>query len=744
MLFKKVTVASVIMLLLCSLAFAGAANKTVYPPSPWFDARGGPDAYGYTWVDSDEPGGPAVAWIDITTTGTQIAGLGDDNIVGPFGIGFNFTFYWYPVSQFYVGSNGYVKFPPPFMAASPFPTAIPLPANPNDFIAPYLCDLYFGPSAPNAEAYYWTNNTDQCVISFLNVPGWNLTVNPQRSCNFQVVLNGSDSTIHLNYLTCDPDLYTANSQVIGIENVSGQVGLARSIGANIPHANYTVVYEPPASSTYQAHDFATLAVMNEGSHGITHLVNEVYTPVATIGNVGNQPEAAADVTCTILQGASQVYTSSTMVTNLAPGQQVNVTFPTSWTPTAIANYTIRVDVILTGDMNPNNNRMEGEICVTQIPGLLKWDSGTASSGWSWAGGSGGMAQCFVPPSYPCTIDSIIFYNYSGGTTIPYFLGKVIDDNGPNGSPGDSLFGAQITATTAGWHSAAVTGVTINEGAFYVMWESPGENCPNIGYGVTAPFSRNAWEYTGVWALYRANDTNEIMIRAYCSGAAGDLTVTLTPVNPPINIPGAGGSFRFDASIVNNTAQVINFDAWTEVRLPNGSLYGPLILRENLIIPGNYTILRTNIQQNVPGIAPTGNYTYIGNAGTYPGTVIDSDEFDFLKLPGDGSSGGSQGWAVSGWFGDEGLNAPSEFSFTGASPNPFNPETHLSFTLPQAGQVTLTVFDLQGRLIAKLADGWHSAGSYSVTFEAPELPSGVYFANLKADGYSQTQKLLLLK
>ena len=741
--FKKLVAAPLIVLMACAMAFAGVASDVVKSPSPWFDRRGGPDTYGYTWVDSDEPGGPAVGWIDITTTGTLITGLGDDNIVGPFNIGFNFHYYWYTVSQFYVGSNGYIKFPPPYMAASPFPASIPLPTNPNDFISPYMCDLYFGTSAPNAVAYYWTNNRDQCIISFINVPGWNLTVNPLRNCTFQVVLNGADNTIHLNYRTCDPDLYEVNSQVIGIENVSGQIGLAVSVAQNIPHANYTVVYDRPDSSAYQAHDFATLSVLNELSQGIIRRVNEPYTPVAVIGNVGNQPETSAGVTCTILQGTTQVYTSSSTVTNLAPGQQVNVTFPNAWTPTTMTNYTVRVTVSLPGDMNPTNNTMDGEICVTQVPGSFKWDNGVAARSWSWAGGWGGMGTRFVPPSYPCTVDTIKFHIYTAGTTVPYFVAKILDDNGPNGSPGDSIFFAQITATSTGWFATAVTGVEITEGAFYVMWQMTGEGCPSIGMEQQGPFSRNGYEFTGVWAPFRSSETDEIMIRAYCSGATGPLSVTLTPLNLPINIPGGGGTFHFNAQIINNTNQTQNFDAWTEAELPNGSIYGPIILRTNIMIPANATILRTGIAQYVPPAAPPGSYSYIGNAGTHPGTVIDSDSFGFLKLPSDGSVNHNQGWAVYGWF-DETISSPCEFSFADASPNPFNPETQLTFTLPEAGEASLMIYDVNGRLIAVIADGWHSAGSHSITFNAPDLASGVYFATVKTAGFIKTQKLLLLK
>ncbi|OYD17434.1 hypothetical protein CH333_00975, partial [candidate division WOR-3 bacterium JGI_Cruoil_03_44_89] len=69
-------------------------------------STGGPDYYGYTWIDSDEIGGPVYNWIDITGIGTEMADLGDDEIRGPFPIGFDFPYYWYTVNEFYFSTNG--------------------------------------------------------------------------------------------------------------------------------------------------------------------------------------------------------------------------------------------------------------------------------------------------------------------------------------------------------------------------------------------------------------------------------------------------------------------------------------------------------------------------------------------------------------------------------------------------------------------------------------------------------------
>jgi hypothetical protein len=82
------------------------------------------------------------------------------------------------------------------------------------------------------------------------------------------------------------------------------------------------------------------------------------------------------------------------------------------------------------------------------------------------------------------------------------------------------------------------------------------------------------------------------------------------------------------------------------------------------------------------------------------------------------------------------------------PNPFNPSTRISFTLPKAGYVDLNVYDVTGRLVRRLAGGHIGpplqAGEHEVVFDASDLPSGIYFARLQAGEVSQTRKMVLLK
>ena len=88
--------------------------------------------------------------------------------------------------------------------------------------------------------------------------------------------------------------------------------------------------------------------------------------------------------------------------------------------------------------------------------------------------------------------------------------------------------------------------------------------------------------------------------------------------------------------------------------------------------------------------------------------------------------------------------PSAFTLSQNYPNPFNPTTQISFDLPKNSQVTLTVFNALGQKIATLADEKRGAGSYRVTWDGTNFPSGVYFYRLETEGFAKTMKMLLMK
>lgn len=91
-----------------------------------------------------------------------------------------------------------------------------------------------------------------------------------------------------------------------------------------------------------------------------------------------------------------------------------------------------------------------------------------------------------------------------------------------------------------------------------------------------------------------------------------------------------------------------------------------------------------------------------------------------------------------------LELPVKFSLSQNFPNPFNPSTTINYELPQKSNVTFKVFDMLGREVATLVNENKPTGSYSITWNARGMASGVYFYRLKAGNFVATKKLLLIR
>jgi hypothetical protein len=88
--------------------------------------------------------------------------------------------------------------------------------------------------------------------------------------------------------------------------------------------------------------------------------------------------------------------------------------------------------------------------------------------------------------------------------------------------------------------------------------------------------------------------------------------------------------------------------------------------------------------------------------------------------------------------------PTNFSLEQNYPNPFNPFTSINYTIPTTSRVGLSIFNILGQQVARLVDEEQHAGKYRATFEASELPSGVYFYHASVGSFSMTRKMILMK
>ena len=88
--------------------------------------------------------------------------------------------------------------------------------------------------------------------------------------------------------------------------------------------------------------------------------------------------------------------------------------------------------------------------------------------------------------------------------------------------------------------------------------------------------------------------------------------------------------------------------------------------------------------------------------------------------------------------------PVVYSISEAYPNPFNPVTSFSYSIPEDGMVNVSIYDVSGRQVAELVDGYQSAGSYPVLWDANELSSGVYIIKMLSGDHTAIQKIMLIK
>ena len=87
---------------------------------------------------------------------------------------------------------------------------------------------------------------------------------------------------------------------------------------------------------------------------------------------------------------------------------------------------------------------------------------------------------------------------------------------------------------------------------------------------------------------------------------------------------------------------------------------------------------------------------------------------------------------------------ASFNLSAAYPNPFNPVTRLSLTIPDNGNVNVQVYNLHGQIVSTLLSGHQPANTYSLVWDASNVPSGMYFVKAEIGGFTETQKLMLIK
>ncbi len=509
-------------------------TNVIYPNTPQVI-----DEYGYTQQNStvDET---ECNWVDITGTGVLVDGLSDDNFVGPVDMGFDFQYYWTTESEVWIGSNGYVAFDAIQISSTDigFPT-LPTPNEQNNFVAPLLCDLSLQGVNNTGEVYYWTNEVDSFIVTYDEVPFWdNNDFGYVGSNTFQVIFSAVDSSITFNYLEIEEEpteIYQAraNPVVVGIENISGEIGMQHS--NYLPPSNSCIQYHQPDVPLIEVLDAFAAWNLNEENGGVfmfKQSILDLQANVANVGSVAIAEDVSLGVEVITQTGESIDFGASTQIVaglDLAADQTVVFeSFPALET----GSYTMRTTVGTPDDANPANDVNESEIVVVDsldngqvlMSYAVGGDGLPVTSSVSWQGGGDyedGIGVYMEPPFYPVEILAADYY--IAGTAAAGFQGQVLAADSLTSTPSTLLAEGQVKLEdilNAAWNRIEFEDTArIESGGFYLTWLME-ESGVALGVDAIPPFSRRNFEILNdAWSPYRSNDAGDAYIRVVLQKAA---------------------------------------------------------------------------------------------------------------------------------------------------------------------------------------------------------------------------------
>ena len=767
-----------VLVMLLILAFAFAA----------FARTGGPDAFGYRFVDSDEPGGPEFEWIDISATGLP----GPSGYSGRTTVSLPMNFEWYGTNynQITICTNGWVCFGSTTSSSSSVDT-IPSTSLPQNVMALNFVYLYC--NTVSSSIKYQDMGDGTFVVSYMDVYESSY---PSNLFSMQVVLDFNRQSVRYNYLKTSTLTSSYRYGYIGIEDNTGSIGLCYgkvTYSATSLHDSLSIIFRP-------------------------NLVVE--PPYFNNCYVSDDFEV----------GGSTLWELGRPMT----GPEMPPSFPYCWCTIKDADYPPATDgylymprMYIHGCGQPIfdwyhwydiDSASDGGIVEISTNDGITWTQVTPELGYPCPALSPGSALS-GQPAYTGTSDG---WEYASVDLTPWVIYSEVWLR--------FRFASNATGSVPGWF---IDDVGLTE-AYGVI-----KGTVNLGYRTDesgalvqiqsldiSDVTNSAGQYmldrvkVGTWNVSCTRDSFAGQVEVGVA-IARDETVTVDFYLPPVLL-----STNFDT---NSAAGVsVPAGAWQwgrpdSMTSPPGEATGPdgtdsLCWGTNL--SGNYTNnANWGLEFTVPLLADypamtiwhwyklAGEYvgyiwdgavvmckgqydsefTIVSPANGYDGPVSDhnpwlggemafggedngsywhNDKFYLyewamdtaiirFQLSADGA-GTNRGWYIDNLvivddpsgIGEEYLR-PGKLTLN-AYPNPFNSAVTIDFGISKPADVDIEIFNIAGKSVRKLIDGdFHSKGDYKITWngisdDGEKLPSGIYLVNINAGNASASRRIVFLK
>ena len=714
--------------------------------------QGGPDEFGYTWKDSDEPGGPAFQWIDIVDIGEQIPMAFDDENLGPYDIGFDFSFYGNTFSQFYICSNGWIS----FTDVNGYFFNYPLPGNigtPLNLVAPFWDDLY----PPNGGQYWYHSDGNQLVISFIDVPH----IGGTGPYTFQMVLKHSGE-IYFEYQTLGTP---TNECTVGIQNEDGTIGLGVTYNADYLHDEMAIKlsagltgFNPAYFKLYRAtapnvpinpahlvapHIDGTLTSYTD-SLGLTNGTTYYYKLTAFWqDSVESGPSNEAFATP--VMGARMILNPLSFNASAPAGGSVTLPLNIS-NPGGInldyaidANSGDRILKVAPSHTSPIKRNRELPVILDKTnprqeqhnPPMLFGRGGPDEFGYQWIDSDEPNGPTY---SWEDITDR--------GTSIS------LADDGILG-PFDLGFDFNFYGESFSQIYIAGNGV-VNFSGDYVTWSNVAIPDPSAPRSMIAPF----------WTDLAPNQGGEVWY--YSDGNR----MIISYIGVPHYDWGTGtGPYTFQIIISPNGSTVFNYmdmqaplnESTIGIQNGDGSIGLQTVYNQDYM-HNEMTIRITSgwlsADPTSGTIAPAGNFnaSIIFDAstlteGVYNGTLTVTGTDTYHQV---GQVSIPVTFHVTPLGVDDPISAlPTEFGLSQNYPNPFNPTTEIEFALPTRAHVSLDIYNVMGQRVRALVNSNMEAGYKSILWNGADdggnsVASGTYFYVLKAGDKVFTKKMTMLK